>query len=285
MRAPNRSRPPPPSWQQLLVDAVTQPGVIAKAYSLFHNYSVGNQLAAWMQLAMRKLEPGPIHSFKGWLKLNRHVKRGETALVLCMPVSWTERADSRKRRSVEETSADAEPTVVRRRFVWRPYWFALCQTEGEALAPVPVPTWDESLALDRLQISKAPFQIMDGNCQGYASDRTVAISPIAFNPHRTLFHEVAHVLLGHTAEGRLTDTQERTPKSLREAEAECVAMLCCCSLGLPGEEHSRGYIQHWFGHSPIPESSAQKIFHAADRILRAGRPDLESAADTSALPA
>ena len=32
-----------------------------------------------------------------------------------------------------------------------------------------------------------------------------------------------------------------------------------------------GYIQHWWGQgNPIPERSAQRIFKAADQILKAG---------------
>ena len=85
-----------------------------------------------------------------------------------------------------------------------------------------------------------------------------------------MFHELAHVLLGHTAEAELTD-DERTPRSLREVEAECVAMLSAAALQLPGIEYSRGYIQHWHQDGePIPERTAARIFKAADHILRAG---------------
>ena len=58
----------------------------------------------------------------------------------------------------------------------------------------------------------------------------------------TSFHELAHVLLGHTTEGEQNEG-ELTPRNLRECEAEAVAMLCCAALGLPGVEFSRGYIQ------------------------------------------
>jgi hypothetical protein len=88
-------------------------------------------------------------------------------------------------------------------------------------------------------------------------------------PHKTLFHEAAHIELGHTLEASFTDA-EITPRSLREAEAEAVALLLCESLELPGPELSRGYIQSWLRGDVIPEKSAQKIFEAADRILRAG---------------
>lgn len=43
-------------------------------------------------------------------------------------------------------------------------------------------------------------------------------------------------------------------------------------LGLPGAEYSRGYIQSWGQGQTFTERSAQRIFHAADQILRAGYP-------------
>lgn len=89
-------------------------------------------------------------------------------------------------------------------------------------------------------------------------------------PHKTLLHEIAHVELGHTLETEFTDS-EHTPRNLREVEAEATAMLVLESLGLPGVEYARGYIQNWLDGDVIPEKSAMKIFGAADRILRAGR--------------
>ena len=94
---------------------------------------------------------------------------------------------------------------------------------------------------------------------------------------------MAHVLL-HTSEGSFTDT-EQTPRNLREVEAEAVALLCCEALGLEGADYARGYIQNWLPEGSgcsaeaIPEKSAQKIFRAADQILRPGRPSKEQAAE------
>src|SRR5438132_1485570 len=71
----------------------------------------------------------------------------------------------------------------------------------------------------------------------------------------------------------------------REVEAEAVALLCCEALGLEGADYARGYIQNWlyeaigFNAEAIPEKSAQKIFRAADQILRAGRPTKERSAE------
>jgi hypothetical protein len=51
---------------------------------------------------------------------------------------------------------------------------------------------------------------------------------------------LGHVILGHTTEADFAD-DETTPRSLREVEAESVALLCCESLGLEGTEFCRGY--------------------------------------------
>jgi hypothetical protein len=107
------------------------------------------------------------------------------------------------------------------------------------------------------------FTALNGNAQGYATGvATVAVSPIAAMPEKTLFHEVAHVILGHHTDGSLN--------SVREVEAECVALICCEVLGPPGPESSRAYVQHWLSGDSIPEKSAARIFQAADRVLKAG---------------
>ncbi|HEX5735695.1 MAG TPA: ArdC-like ssDNA-binding domain-containing protein [Blastocatellia bacterium] len=246
-------------WTELLSKAVSEPGLILKAYSAFHGYSLGNRIAAMMQCAIRGIEPGPINTYPGWQSLNRQVKKGEKAITLCMPLT---------RKVTDESTG--ESARVATNFVWKNRWFVLSQTEGEPLEPITSPAWNKELALSALGITEQPFTLTDGNVQGYAEGRTVVISPLAAMPHKTLFHEIAHIELGHTAESNFTDS-DSTPRSLREAEAEGVAMLLCESLELPGVEYSRGYIQNWLKGDTIHEKSAQKIFGAADRILRAGQ--------------
>jgi hypothetical protein len=157
----------------------------------------------------------------------------------------------------------------------------ISQTVGEELTYPCLPEWDAERAFTNLQIEQIAFTQTDGNCQGYARKRQIAVNPVAQLPHKTLFHEAAHVVLGHTAEADFTDT-ERTPKNLREIEAEAVALLCCEALNLEGAEYCRGYIQNLlcpaigYKGDAIPEKSAQKIFHAADQILRAGRLEVET---------
>jgi len=64
---------------------------------------------------------------------------------------------------------------------------------------------------------------------------------------------------------------ERTPRDIREVEAESVAYICCAHLGLPGLDEARGYVQNWLADAPITDKSAQRIFGAAEKILKAGR--------------
>ena len=289
MRAANANgRKPPaarehPDWTDLLVQAVNTPGVISTAYQRFWNYSVGNQILALFQCIQRGIEPGPIHTFVGWKDAGRYVKKGEKALTLCMPVTVKCKRDRETGASEgdvthpPEGAADVgtgETAVAATRtcFVYRPHWFVLSQTEGKEYVPVELPEWREVQVLSALKIERIPFRHTDGNAQGYATHRQVAVSPVAFAPKRTLLHELAHVVLGHTEElQRMDDDDSTTPRDLREVEAECVALICCSSLGLGGEAFSRGYIQHWLNGQVIPERSAQKVFKAADQILRAGR--------------
>ena len=261
-----------PKWSALLVEAVNKPGLIMQAYSAFHQYSVGNQLLALVQCQIRGLDPGPINTFPGWQSLGRNVKRGERALVLCMPITRKHRDQESDGNGSEEANGEHAYTA----FVYKPRWFVISQTAGDEIASPRIPQWEADRALTALEIEEIAFTATDGNCQGFARNHQVAINPVAQLPHKTLFHEVAHVVLGHTTEGTFSDG-ELTPRNLREVEAEAVALLCCEALNLEGADFCRGYIQNWlcpavgYNGDAIPEKSAQKIFRAADQILRAGR--------------
>jgi antirestriction protein ArdC len=247
------------AWATLLADAVNKPGVISSAYSQFHDYSMGNQMLAWSQLIARGQELSPIATYKKWQELGRQVKKGEKAIALVMPVTISKKDDAG-----DKTGDCFQMFMVRNN------WFALSQTEGDDYArEAKTPEWDAAAALAGLQIEQVAFQSTNGNTQGYATGRSVAINPVAQYPHKTRFHELAHVVLGHTAEGTMND-DERTPRDIREVEAESVAYILCSVLGLPGLEESRGYVQHWLASSEITDKSAQKIFGAADKILKAG---------------
>lgn len=249
-------------WSTLLTDAVEKPGKLLEAYRHFHNYSLGNLAAITYQLAARGMNPSPIATYKRWQELGRQVKKNQKALWLCQPVIIP--GDTTKDEA--GNTLESETRVF---FKWRKGWFSLDQTEGEELpAPEPIANWDETKALAALNITRTAFHHGNGNVQGYAnSRREVAINPMAQLPYKTMFHELAHIVLGHTD---MTAHGFKLPTNIQEVEAESTAMLCVATLDLPGVEYCRGYIQNWLKGNEIPEKSAQAIFKAADTILKAG---------------
>lgn len=250
------------TFSQLLTDAVSKPGTISAAYSAFHNYSFGNMMAAAAQLEARGISIGPIASFMAWKDKGRSVKKGAKAIALCMPVTCKGKRDNEAGESEEFSFS---------RFAWKNNWFVMSETEGEDFAHESVtPAWSAEKALATLEISQVPFAHYNGNSQGYAFARTIAINPVAALPHKTRFHELAHIVLGHTTEETMTDS-ENTPRDIREVEAESTAYILCALLDLPGLSESRGYVLNWLAGAEISERSAQRIYKAADTIYKAGQ--------------
>lgn len=256
-----KEKPKAPEWSHLLHEAVSKKGALLGAYRAFHNYSLGNQFIAWMECQKRGIKPGPIATYTGWKSKGRQVDRGQKAISLLMPITYKKKVKDSDGNETEEP---------RQSFIFRPNWFVMSQTSGETVEPDPVPDWHRGRALEALAVSEAPFDLTDGNVQGFARGHTIAINPVAQLPAKTTFHELGHVLLGHTVSSVVNDA-EALPQSLREAEAEAVALICLEVLELPGAEFCRGYIQNWLQGAEIPESSARRIFKAADSIIKAGQ--------------
>lgn len=252
------------NWSELLKKAVTEPGLISKAYNAFYGYSLGNRMHAMCECMERNITPGPIATFKAWQEKGRYVLKGQKAISLCMPVTMK---GEKERDGVKEE-------FTFNRFIFRNNWFVLSQTEGKEVEIPVIPEWKKEIALEKLSIKEIPFDNCNGNIMGFATASSeIAINPLNPMPWKTLFHELAHIVLGHTSEGQLADSEE-TPRDIRELEAESVSLLVCESLGLPGQEYSRGYIQNWYKGNEVPEKSAQRIFSAANKILESGKETL-----------
>ena len=106
--------------------------MVNEAYRAFHNYSLGNQILAAMQLAAKGLRLSPIASFNGWKDKGRFVQKGQKALGLFMPVSV-------KRREVQGAAAGIVAGSGEDRgatfnvFVMRAHWFSLEPDRGRRL--------------------------------------------------------------------------------------------------------------------------------------------------------
>jgi antirestriction protein ArdC len=258
------------SWNELLEKALNEPGIISDAYSTFHNYSIGNQILVMWQCAVRGMDAGPVCTYNHWTKMGRQVRYGEKGLWMWVPVKKV--VGMRENEDGED-----EPVYGLIGFKMKKLWFVLDQTDGDKEPEFNVPEFDVEKALEILEIEQVKYTKASGNCQGYARDRQVSVNPLAKHPEKTLFHEMAHVLLGHTREEERSDVESLTYAD-GEVEAEGVAFIVSEALGIGAGEESRGYIQHWMeGHTTITnggsvdERSAQVMFGVANKILQAGR--------------
>ena len=230
-------------WRRLLM-----------AQANFHDYSLGNVL---LILAQRP-DATRVAGFHTWLALDRHVRRGEHGIAILAPVhprlTDEDRAERRRaRHDIGVGGVDRQPTGFRVTHV-----FDVSQTEGqplpdvrtlvpemagssaaaEALLPrLQVLARDEGLALERVD------RLPDGARGCYQPTRARILLAEGMAPDqeaKTLAHELAHHLLGHTSVGTRDHEAE-------EAAAEGVAFVVCARFGLDTSEYSFGYVASWSG--------------------------------------
>ena len=246
------------SFKNYLSEIYDNPKRIHKNYKLFHNYSFYNTILAESQLSKSE----PINTYIGWKKIGRQVKKRSKAIKLLLPVKYNKEIDSKNDNTEKEV-------VTLTKFIKKPYWFSLSQTEGKEFKEVELPNFNINKSLDNLGIKKENFSSIKGGCQGYAlpNENIIAINPLAFAPYKTTFHEIAHCLL-HKDKSLIIDNKE-LKNSVMEFEAETVAYLVCSSLGkLEHLEYSRGYIASWMKRDDVKEENFKRSFDAANKILK-----------------
>lgn len=247
-------------WGELIDQALTLPGNTHGVYDRFHRYSYLNKL----MLAMQGVRE-PVASYKGWQAVGRQVMKGEKGKQIVRPIHVKANRDD----------PDSEERLLRFKPVAGA--FGLSQTEGDELPPAPTPGWDYEQAKRELKIKEVPYEDTDGNAHGYSVGRELAINPLATNPNKTRFHEMGHIVLGHTVEPLSTDYVNH--RGLYEFEAEATAYLCMNELELLDEDQatqSRGYVQSWLRGDRPPDTSIRNVFKATDTILAAGYVAVES---------
>lgn len=262
----------PPHWSELLKTALELPGQAGSTYNRFRRFSLGNQALLMMQGLME-----PVNTYKGWLALDRQVKRGSKAKAIYVPMF----------RKEKNEQGDEERRLSGFKLV--PSIFGVSETEGEDLPPYEPPHWSKERAMAKLSIIQVAYESLEGNSQGYSIARQFAINPVAVYPFKTTLHEFSHIVAGHTVPDQMDEY--RTHRGLREFEAEGAAYLLMNELGATEQfdaAESRDYIATWLQGEEPPESSVKKVFSTADKIYRAGleepegdEPDAERNLDTS----
>lgn len=266
-------------WMATLAEAVNAPGALGNTYCRFYNYSFLNQIRLMMQGVTE-----PVATYRRWAELGYQVQKGSRAKTVLAPLMITKR-DKETGKPILNSQGKTQQVLIGFRDSRTVFTFS--DTDGEALPDIELPAWHTDVALKTLGVQRKRFRHTDGNTQGYSEyvdgKQVIAINPAAKYPAKTLFHELAHLILGHCKELAENPTTGVMHRGVKEFEAEAVAYLVAKELELidwdPAE--SRAYIQDWLahdGHDPegsngpvFDDKNISRIFAAANKILVAGR--------------
>ncbi len=232
--------------------------------SRFHRYSWANVLLIFTQ------RPTATHvaGFHAWLKLRRHVRKGERGIVILAPMVGRKRSDG-------DLTEDSETRIFGFRAA---HVFDVSQTDGEPLAEFPTVSGDpkdHSVRIKRFIADHAIELTYDSRiapAKGMSSGGKITILPdlSPAEEFSVLCHEAAHELL-HRGERR-----HLTTHTIRETEAEAVAFVVCTAIGLDAEASSSDYIQLHAGDTATLAESLGWIQKTAAALLLAIEPETEA---------
>jgi len=252
----------------------------------FHSYSFRNNLLILLQNRKASLCAG-----RGtWLKKHkRKVKPSETykAQWILAPQFKKEKVtvyarDEEGHRIKEEDGNYKLTTVDRDRLVW---FFSVpvydvAQTEGPDLdigmnsskfegREFTVDGMSKCFPEYEVEMVEA---ISDGKAYHDSNRVAVARRKNKAQECASLFHEIAHHMLGHTDKAKRTARFEgvdgREVREIVELEAQATAYLVCACVGIDELEGSADYIAHWKGNAEKIERSAEKVMSTADKMLK-----------------
>ena len=233
--------------------------------SRFHRYSFGNTLL----IALQRPDATQVAGFHAWLRLSRHVRKGEKGIAIIAPV--VRRTRVKDEATGDETVITGAPSAFRIAHV-----FDLAQTDGADLPAVPVHKLegDDTEGLYTRLIAVAHslgFTVeedylengVNGDCSHAENRIRVEVRNDPQQQVKTLAHELAHAIL-HADRTNLV--RERA-----ELEAESVAYVVCRELGIDSSAYSFGYVATWTGGGAEAQRAitelAQRIQKAAHLIL------------------
>jgi antirestriction protein ArdC len=228
----------------------------------FHRYSWGNTLL----IGCQRPDATRVAGFHAWLRLGRHVRKGEHGIAILAPV--VPRLRILDAESGEETWIAGAPRAFRVAHV-----FDVSQTEGHELPPPPVSRLegadpDDRYTQLRTVAHSLEFTVEEDHLEGEVNGdcnhalRRIRVE-VANEPRqqvKTLAHELGHAIL-HADRAGLTPGQV-------ELEAESVAYIVCVGLDIDSSQYSFGYLAVWAGGA---EQARPSIAESAERIQKAAR--------------
>ena len=231
----------------------------------FHAYSLNNLLLILSQMP----EASQVAGFRKWQALGRQVRKGETGIRIFG-------YSTKKITEEDENGAEVEKRVARFPIL---SVFDIGQTdliegfEDPGTITRQLTGADDFGIVDALSnylieegwtVEHRPIQ---GRKNGYTdpTEMAVVIDADLSPEHRakTLIHETAHVLLGHTED--MAEYIEH--RGLMETEAESVAYVVAGLMGFDTSAYSVGYIAGWAdGDTELIKSTAARVLRTAHQI-------------------
>ena len=238
----------------------------------FHAYSLNNVLLILSQMS----EASQVAGFRTWQGLGRQVRKGESGIRIF--------GYSTKKVTEEDENGESQEKKITRFPILSV--FDIGQTdlvegaEDPGSITRPLTGADDFGILDSLAtyLLKEGWTVerraVAGRMNGYTDPETMAVVLDAnLSPEhlaKTLIHETAHVLLGHTEDM----AEYARHRGLMETEAESVAYVVAGLVGFDTSAHSIGYIAGWAdGDTELIKSTAARVLRTAHSIAEILTPD------------
>ena len=223
----------------------------------FHEYSWNNCLL----IAFQMPNASRVAGFRRWLKLGRHVRKGEKGIGILAPLAY------RKSQETDDQDDDSQALIRGFKVV---HVFDVSQTEGEELPQLASLHGDPGEYLPRLEclIRDSGIRLTDEplptGTKGVSRKGEIAIAQGLPQAERfaVLAHELSHEWM-HDGEHRRQMT-----RTVRETEAEAVAFVVCRAFGFDCSTRSSDYIQLYRGDATTLAESLQRIQKTATRIIQ-----------------
>lgn len=260
----------------------------------FHRYSANNCLLILIQ----RPHATRVAGYNTWRTMGRHVRKGEKGIRILAPISRKVTEDRQageddKARKASQNGHPGEPGGARspeesskadktaRAVVGfkTATVFDVSQTEGEDLPEAPRPE-----DLDPKEGKRIAGQVHEGLLSFCESEGVAVVMesrrPGSYGSYRprerrivlnnalpatekatTLAHELAHHLLH--------DPSDKTPKAMREIEAEGVAFVTCAAFGLDTSRFTFAYVANHAREKETVRAALQTIQRASRRLIEA----------------
>lgn len=245
--------------------------------------------------------PTYVAGFKQWIKLDRHVDKGQSGYAILAPVTArfasANPSNGRSWRRLARGERPAPGELIRSKLVGlRPaYVWDVSQTSGAPIPEPPQPALLHGQAPEGLwrglaaQITERGFGVRMvqnaaaiGGANGLTDFKARVVSVRADMDDaarvKTLSHELGHVVLHEPENPDVT-----LHRGIAEVEAESVALMVGAAHGLNTEDYTVPYVSSWAsnvdGRSPVEvvQLTAERVRKTALTILN--RLDTEQVGD------